>query len=308
MFKNLTIFRIVSDFFPELAAHEAELDATRFTPCLPSQEKSTGWVEPRGEANGALVESVAGQRILKLMIEAKTVPTAAIVGKAQEVADQIEATTGRKPGRKEMKELREDAKQALLPQAFPKRTAVWVWVDLKAGLVMLDATSQGLIDETVTALVRTSQGLSLALLQTNTTPQTAMTQWLATTTPEDDVPEDLSVERACVLKSSAEDKATVKFDHHHLGNEIVRKHITEGKLPVSLALSYAGRLAFVLTDTMRLKKITYLDGVFEGRNDADEAGFDTDVTLATGELALLIPYLVKVLGGELVIKAEEVRS
>lgn len=301
MFKNLTIFRTVTDFFPEMDAHEAALDGARFSPCLPSQEKAVGWAPPRGEEHGALVESVNGQRIMQLLVAVKSVPASAINSMAQEAADRIEAETGRKPGRKEMRSLREDAKQALLPSAFPKLSGVWVWVDLKAGLVMLDTTSQRLIDEAITALVRAFTGMSLAMLQTNTTPQAAMTKWLATTKPEDDVPEDLMVERACVLKSSAEDKATVKFDHHHLGNEIVRKHIAEGKLPVSLALSYIGRLAFVLTDSMRLKKITYLDGVFDDRTD-DADAFDADVAIATGELAPLIQYTVEVLGGELVVE------
>jgi recombination associated protein RdgC len=55
-------------------------------------------------------------------------------------------------------------------------------------------------------------------------------------------------------------------------------------------------VAFTLTDAMRLKKISFLDGVVG--DDADD-GFDADVALATGELAPMIAALVEALGGEL---------
>jgi recombination associated protein RdgC len=51
---------------------------------------------------------------------------------------------------------------------------------------------------------------------------------------------------------------------------------------------------------MQLKGIKFLEGVFDGRPDDAESGFDTDVALATGEMTKLIPDLVEALGGELV--------
>lgn len=299
MFKNLTIYRIGAAWAPELATIEETLGASRFVPCSATQEKSIGWVPPRGEENGALVESVAGQLVLKLMIETKSVPSASVKAKAQEAADHIEATTGRKPGKKETKELREDALLALLPQAFPRQSAVWVWIDRAAGLLMTDASSQGKNDEVVTALVRAFDGLSLALLQTAVTPQSAMTAWLASTEPETDWPEGFNVERACELRSADEEKSVVKFNRHHLLTDEVRKHIAEGKLPLWAAMSWEGRISFVLTESMQLKKLAFLDGVFDDRPSDEESGFDTDVALATGELRKLIPALVSALGGEI---------
>ena len=54
----------------------------------------------------------------------------------------------------------------------------------------------------------------------------------------------------------------------------------------------------MLTDSLQLKKLDFLDGVFEGRPAADD-GFDADAAIATGELRQLIPDLVEALGGEL---------
>ena len=151
----------------------------------------------------------------------------------------------------------------------------------------------------MTALVRVFDGLALTLLQTAMTPQTVMTQWLATTEPENDWPEGFNVERECELKSADEEKSAVKFTRHYLLTDEVRKHLAEGKLPTRLALSWEGRIGFTLTESMQLKKLAFLEGVFDDRPNDDESGFDTDVALATGELSKLIPAVIAALGGEI---------
>lgn len=305
MIKNATIFRIANPLAllnePILGMDEV-MRAWAYVPCSASQSQAVGWVEPRGEPHGALVELVDGQRILKLMIESKAVPAAQVKRAAQEAADKIEAETGRKPGKREMKELREDALQALLPNAFPRLASVWVWMDMAAATLVIGSVSQRQLDEAVTLLVRTFDQLSLQLLQTKLTPQAAMTQWLSTTAPENDWPEGFSVERECELRSADEEKSLVRFSRHHLNNDQVRKHVAEGKLPTRLALSWEGRVGFVLDEGMHLRKLAFLEGVFDDRTDKDDtSGFDVDVTLTTGELRKLIPALVGALGGELVL-------
>lgn len=292
MFKSLNIYRAAN--LPSIGDMEQALDAHRFVPCGATQESSWGWVEPRGIAHGPMVESVAGQRIMRLVIETKSVPGAAVKARAQAEADHIEATTGRKPGRKEMAALRDDAKLALLPQAFPKQSAVWVWFDPATWLMVHDASSSHKQDIVTTALVRAFEHLALSLVLTQKVPQAAMAEWLL---DPDTVPEEFSIGRECDLKSHDEEKAQVRFKHHHLHTDEVRKHIAEGKLPEKMAMTWMGRVAFTLTDRMFIKKVQFLEGVFDNRDDSQDA-FDADVTLATGELRSLIPDLISALGGE----------
>lgn len=294
MFKNLTIYRIAPGWKPALDAVEVALEAGSFVPCGATQEKSVGWVPPRGEAHDVFVESVGGQRLLKLMIQTKRVPGTLVREKADEAADEIERTTGRKPGKKQMKELREDALLTLLPQAFPRTASVLVWIDQAAGLLITDAVAQSKLDEVVTALVRTFDDLALRWVQTEVTPSTAMTTWL--TQDANDWPDGIHVERECELKSVDEEKSVVKFNRHNLATDEIRKHIAEGKLPTRLALSYDGRVSFVLTEAMQMKKIKFLD-VPEADGAAD--AFDAYVALATGELKCVIPALIEALGGEI---------
>lgn len=297
MFKNLSLYRLATDWDAPLATLEDALQAQRFVPCGASQERSMGWVAPRGEEHAPLVEAVGGQRILKWQVESKSVPSSVVQKKAQEAADQIEASTGRKPGKKEIKTLREEALAALLPQAFAKQSAIWVWIDPKAGWLVSDASSQARSDDLVTALVGALPGLSMALLQTQVTPQAAMTEWLLAERPEQ-WPSGFSVERECELKSSDEEKSVVRYTRHHLLNDEVRQHIQQGKLPTRLAMSWEGRVGFVLGESMQLKKIAFLEGVFDERAK-DDSGFDADVALSTGELQQLLPALIEALGGEL---------
>ena len=290
------LYRVGEGWSPSLEQMEQALDAERFVPCGASQEKSVGWVEPRGEAFGPLVEAVSGQRILKLKIETRSVPSTVVTRKAKERSAHIEATEGRKPGKKEMKEIKEDVKLSLMPMAFSKESTVWVWFDPQANLLVLDAGSQAKADEVVTMLVKSFAGLSLTLINTEMSPQSAMAHWLISQEP----PAGFSVDRECELKAADESKAVVRYVRHPLDTDEVKQHVEGGKLPTRLAMTWAGRVSFSLTEGMQLKKLSFLDVVFEGSADQDE-GFDADVAIATGELRKLLPDLLEALGGEMVV-------
>lgn len=293
MFSNLIVYRIAQAWTPDLPAAEQALANAPFQECGATQEKSSGWVPPRGEAHGALAESVGGQWMLRFMTEAKMLPATVLARKVKEKAAQIEQQTGRKPGKKETRELKDEAKLDLLPMAFTKQAATWVWIDPAARLLAIDASSQAQADAIVTELVAALPGLVLAPLDTQTSPQAAMAQWLL----EQEPPAGFSIDRECVLKASDESKATVKYGRHPLDIEEVGQHIKAGKLPTKLAMTWDDRVSFVLTEGLQLKKLAFLDTVFEGQPQ-DDGGFDADVAIATGELAKLIPDLIAALGGE----------
>ena len=304
MFKNVMVYRIGEGFAPTLAEVQAALEPAQFVECGASQEKSVGWIPPRGEAYGPLVESVGGQWIVKLMIESKAVPGNVVRRRADERIAEIEAATGRKPGKKEKRDIMDDVLMSLLPQAFARQSNVVVWMDLDNRRLVLNSGSQGKADEVISALMNVLGGLSVSLIQTVTSPQAAMTQWLLAPS-EDEWPADLTVERETVLKSTGEDAASVRFTRHHLANDDVRKHVLEGKLPTQLALSWDGRVAFVLTETLQLKKVQFLDGVMdESGTDKNEDRFDGDVALSTGLLGPLLDSLIEALGGEMELGAE----
>ena len=296
MFKNVIMYRVGPEWSATVAQIEEGLDAARFVPCGASQEKSIGWIEPRGEAHGPLVESVGGQLIVKLMIETRSLPGSVINRKAEERVAHIEATTGRKPGKKETREIKDDIKLELLPMAFSKESSVSVWLDPQARLLVIDAGSQARADEVVTMLVKSLPGLAVALIDTKVSPTAAMSEWLITQEP----PAGFTVDRECELKAADESKAVVRYTRHPLDTEEVKQYVESGKLPTRLALTWDSRVSFVLTEGLQLKKLAFLDVVFEGASTGKDDGFDADTAIATGELRKLLPDLLEALGGEMV--------
>ena len=140
--------------------------------------------------------------------------------------------------------------------------------------------------------------MAVSLLNTQMTPQSSMARWLSAADPEE-WPDGLAVERECELRSTDEERSVVRFTRHHLLTDEVRRHVAEGKLPTRLAMSWEGRVGFVLTESMALRKIAFLEGVFEDRPANEEEGFDSNVAIGTGELRQVLDALIEALGGEL---------
>lgn len=296
MFKNLTVYRLNPDWSADLAAAEEALAKARFTPCSPSQPLSVGWVAPRGRPHDPLVESVGGQWLVKLMVEQKVLPASVIKRRVEEMSAQIEQQTGRKPGRKQAKELKEQATHELLPMAFTKQAAVAVWIDPKGRLLVIDSGSAKRAEDVVTQLVKAIDGFGVLAVNTNLSPASAMAGWLGS----GEAPSGFSIDRECELKSVDEMKSTVKYARHGLDTDEVRQHILLGKQPTRLAMTWDGRISFVLTDTLQIKKVDFQDVVFEGqqRSRNAEENFDADLSISTGELVQMLPDLLDALGGE----------
>lgn len=288
----MIMYRIAAQWTGSLEQIEEALQKTPFQPCGATQEQSAGWVPPRGEAHGVLAESVGGQWILRYMSESKVLPASVLNRKVEEKAAAIEQEFGRKPGKKEKRELKDEAKLDLLPMAFTKQSSLWVWIDPQSRCLVIDTGAQGKADEVVTLLVESLPGFAVALLDTQTSAQAAMAHWLLT----QEGPVNFSVDRECELKAADESKAVVRYARHPLDIDEVKQHVEHGKLPTKLALTWDDRVSFVLTEALQLKKIAFLDSVLD--EAGDEGGFDTDVAIATGELSKLMPDLIEALGGE----------
>lgn len=295
MFKNIIMYRIDAAWTSAATQVEDSLQSGRFVECGASQEKSLGWVEPRGVANGPLLEVVAGQWIIQLMVETRALPASVVNRKAQERVAQIEASTGRKPGKKETRDLKDDIRLELLPMAFTKQSSSLIWIDREARLLVIDAASQARADEVVTLLVQALPGFAAALINTQVSPVAAMAEWLLS----QEAPAGFSVDRECELKAADESKAVVRYARHRLDTEEVQQHVREGKMPTRLAMTWAERVSFMLTEGLQLKKLAFLDGVFETAVKNKDDNFDADVAIATGELQKLLPDVLEALGGEM---------
>lgn len=295
MFKNALAFRLQLPQPIDLGALEERLGAARFAECSPAQSESFGWVAPRGEGHATLAESVGGELVLELMVETKAVPAPVVKQRLAQALDQAERESGRRPRGRHAREIKEQLVHELLPRAFPKRSSTRVWIDPEAQRAVLGTTTPRRADKLLSLLAEAlGPGASLLPLQTKVSAATAMSRWLT----EREAPSGFTLDRDCVLEQPDNHKAVVRYTRHDLDIEEVGQHISQGKLPTQLALTWNDRVSVLLTASMAIKRIKLLDLALEGAKAQDE-GFDADVALTTGEMRGLLGDLVQALDGEL---------
>lgn len=299
-FKNLQLHRFSAPWSLSSEEVEACLAKHAFFPGTSLEMQTQGWASPRD--NGQLVHAVNGQMLLTLRTEKKLLPATVVNQVTKARAAEIEEQQGFKPGRKQMRELKEQVTEELLPRAFSIRRDTRVWIDPANGWLAIDAASPVKADEVRGMLFKAIDPLPVVNLHVNQSPVAAMTDWLAT----DTAPAGFSVDQEIELQSSAESKATVRYVRHPLDPEDLRRHIAAGKRCTRLAMTWNDRVSFVLTESLAIKRVAPLDVIKEQADgtlhDEDER-FDADFTLMAGELAAMLGDLTEALGGER--KAEE---
>ncbi|WP_454669186.1 recombination-associated protein RdgC [Achromobacter kerstersii] len=294
-FKNLKIYRLSSAwtlFGDEL---EAAIARQAFQAGNNLEMQSIGWVPPR--ENGGLAHVVNGQILLSLRAEKKLLPGTVINQMAKFRAQEIEEQQGYKPGRKQMKEIKERVTDELLPRAFSIYRDTRVWIDPINCWLVIDAATSSKADEMIGILSKCVDPFPLENLYVAQSPAAAMTGWLA----EDEAPANFTIDQDTELRSSGESGAAVRYVKHSIDAEDARRHIQSGKQCTRLAMTWADRVSFVLTESLDIKRISPLDVLkedSEGVSANDDEKFDSDMTLMTGELAKVLAELVDALGGE----------
>jgi len=294
MFKNLTALRIQNDWHLSHSAAERAAQKLRFTECGPTQAITAGWIEPRGVKNGPLIEAIDGQWMMSLHVQTKLLPAGVVKKRMEERVEEIRDREGRKPGKKEVREIKEQVTMELLPKAFSKFETISIWIDRSGKTVVFDTTSNNKVDMTTSALLKTFEDLALSHINTEQSPSACMSAWLL----DGDAPANFTVDSECELKSNDERRSAVKYSRHNLDVDEVKQHIQHGKSPTQLAMTWNSRVSFVLTAGMALKKITFLETPLLKKSQGDEEPFDANSVIVTGELRKLLPDLIEALGGE----------
>lgn len=294
-FRNAQLFRLPTPWNIFVEALEEKLSAKPFVKCGSQDLSARGWISPC--ADDRMVLNVQRQWMIALRTEEKLLPATVVSQVAEDRAEELEAQQGFKPGRKQMKEIKEAVTQELLPRAFTRRRTTFGWIDPANGWLVVDASSAGKADEFIEALHDTLDDLPLKLLDTERSPQSAMADWLAAGEP----PANFSVDRDCELRAITDEKAAVRYVRHPLEGDEIPKHLAAGKVPTRLAMTFDDRISFVLTERMEIKRLAFLDLITEEADKAVANGdpqFEADFALMSAELSRLIPALIAALGGE----------
>jgi len=293
-FKNIQIFRLTQPWAITSDELQAQLAKIQFAPAASNEMQSQGWASPR--ENDLLVHAVNKQFLISLATEKKLLPFSVINQATKARALEVEEEQGFAPGRKTVKELKERMTEELLPRAFAVKTTTKVWIDTVNCWLVIDASSPSAADEVIKLLLKCCDKLPLEGLRTAISPQSAMTSWLA----GNEAPMGFTIDQDTELKSSTEDKATVRYTRYTLEPDDTLKHISAGKQCTKMALTWDDKISFVLTDTLAIKRIKPLDVLEEGKDKGSnqDERFDADFVLMTAELAKMLDDVVFALGGE----------
>ncbi len=293
-FKNLSVYRLSANLKLDLSKLESDLARNALQPCGNQDMDSQGWVSPRGDDR--LLHVLNQQVLIALGIEQKLLPGSIVTQFAKDRATDIEEQQGYKLGRKQLRELKEQITDELLPRAFVRRRVTWAWIDPVNGWLVVDAATPAKAEELLERLIKSVDDLPVRTLHTERSPSSAMTEWLQTGEP----PAGFTIDRDLELCAADDSKATVRYVRHVLEGEEIQQHIAAGKTATKLGLTWNDRISFVLSEQLQLKRLAFLDILKEHSEQGDNADeqFDIDFTLMTGEVAKLLADVVEALGGE----------
>jgi recombination associated protein RdgC len=294
-FKNLALYRLPPDWSLSAAELEERLAKRPLQPCGALEMVSRGWVAPSG--NERLLRTVSGHHLLALGVNQKLLPASVIRQETVKRAADLAQSQGYPVGRRQMRDLKMRVTEELRSRALTRHRVTRAWIDPARAWFVVDAASAGKAEELTETLRDTLGSFAVQLLESQRSPHTSMAAWLA----HGDAPGHFTLDQELELQSANEAKSTVRYTRHPLDIKEIRAHLSAGKHPTRLGLTWNDRIAFVLTERLQVKRVEFLEVKPESQHAEEldpEEQFDIDFTVMTGELSRLLAELVQVLGGE----------
>ncbi len=185
----------------------------------------------------------------------KLLPASVVNQVAKSRAQEAEERQGYKPGRKQMKDIKEAVTDELIPKAFSIFRDTRVWIDPVNRWLLIDTTSAAKAEEVLALLSKSIDSFPLQPVQVPQSPAAAMTCWLAA----DEAPAGFTIDQDTELRATGDSRAAIRYVRQSIEAAEVRKHIDEGKQCTRLAMTWRDRISFVLTEALTLKRIAPLD-------------------------------------------------
>src|SRR5487761_1576600 len=293
-FKNLTVYRLPADWNWSAASLEEALARRPLQPCSSFEMRSMGWVPPA--TTDRLLHTLGEHHLLALGVNQKLLPASIVRQEAEQRARIQAATQGFPMGRRQGRALKMQVLEELRARALTRRRVTRAWIDPRGGWLVVDSASDRRAEELVETLRDTLGSLAVQKLDTERSPSACMAAWLM----QSDASGPFSIEQDLELQSGEPARSIVRYRRHPLDGKEVRAYDAGGKRPTQLGLTWNGRVSFVLTEKLQIKRIEFLEVAPEGGDEEEiDAGeqFDLDFAVMAGELAKLLEELVRELDG-----------
>lgn len=198
MFKNAIAYLVTPGFRldPEMLARH----------CAANEGHTAVFAAPCAHSTAELAHHVAGHTLICLETEDRLLPGSVVSEEVETRAIDLEKRQGYKPGRKQMRELKDLVTEELLPKAFTqKRRTLGVFA---GQYFIVDTSSPARADMMIDALGRALGVTPLSLIATEKQITGEMIRWLLGSTPLNLTVDDfVELERAEHVMAQAFKKA-----------------------------------------------------------------------------------------------------
>ena len=297
MFKNLYVFSISPSWTMSPEDLEAQLRKQAFSPCGEADASSAGWVHAHGDS-GDLLFRTGGYWLIKARFDQKMIPKSAIDDLVDRRVKDLIENHQFSPGKKHLKDMREEATRELTHKALSKSSYVQALIDTNGHFIAVDTSSKSKAEDLLSLLIHSlDKPIPARIARTQSNPSTIMREWMKA----NELPEPFGLGYHCELRSQSLVDGAIRFVKLNLDTAEVLAHLDNGMSPSSLELTYANLLSFTLTSDFSFKAIKEIEGMSEKLKEnntaSDEADFTSTFFVWAAIVSNLITSTTAVLGG-----------
>ena len=270
-FKNVQVYRFTESFNLSVDQLDDALAKKPFNPLSQMQETSFGWVPPYKDSE-LYAEPVGGRFFFSAQIQEKILPASVLNEQLNEKLDAIEEAEGRRPGKKEREQLKEDLRAILLPKAFHKTKRISAWIDVKNKWLVVNSASEKTADD-FTANLREALGTLLVTpLGKSTAGADLLTSWFLDL---DNRPNGIELEAELELAMAADSTVKARYKNLDLEAPEIKHSLDAGMRIIQMALSFDDQFQFVINEKFQLKRLKFQEKLVEQAGDSDDPRTDT---------------------------------
>ena len=297
-FKTLRIYRLTAPLGCGAEELPGLLEARIFAPCSGLDASRIGWVPALDSAASGLVHSHSDHHLVCARTQTRLLPASAVREALDDRVLQQETKEGRKLGRRERNELKDEIIQTLLPRALTRSQLTRAVLIESKGLILIDARTAARAEDLLNLLRETLGTLAVKPLVPSQNPVEIFTNWVSGAR----LPTRFALGQHCDLRDPLHQANVIRCRAQDLSTSEVRNHLQAGKTVASLGLQWAERMQLVLSEDLSASAIKYLDvrerdaGYGEEDDAAELARLDADFVLMSMELEKLVEDLTGIFG------------
>ena len=289
LIKSATVY---SAELPATEHLEQHLQENAFAEMTDLQIRAVGFV---AFDSGLYTAPFPGGVAFKARIDEKIIPASQVEKETERLALETQRLTGRKPGKKERKELKDAALLSLAPRAFPRTAVVTCFYERGTQYLIVPTTSKKLSDTITSTLVHAVASMKTTTINVSGVKKdltARMKQWLENEdeafgqfNPSGDAALAIEKRRLMVM---------VKMGNLLTAKEGLQEAIAKGFEVTSLGFNHIDSgVEFRLTDSFQFKGIVFVHDPAQGDEDlfAAEAAIEvSSFSKVVTELCSMMAY------------------